>query len=435
MPGKEHPWITELALSVLPEWQRTVIGDEAKRLIHEYCRFPDTYFDVASGGYEKALPYYFETDGIQFHYLPDTPIVDKYRYWRVDEASKTLRRVVNKDNEHYRHAKAGYDHYLRRAVDAIRTGNHGESCRFLGWLLHVLQDSGFGGHSLEGVDGTDLFVLDRLLPEPTRWSELAGSLIESPDDLDLSTLTLRPPRLLGRDVPEAVFHLYTDFCRVSRRARRLTYRIVAARREASENADVVRGWFAEMFANVAVLCADVVHTAFSLGSERFEGDTSHLDRIFLSDMEAVTRPWGTARYRFLSMLRDAALGADGEFVPLALRFADDSGTRRVTYEKGFAMGSHYECDLLFDIPANTYEVFECALGLFADDADSGRFHARLINHGDVVFEGEFTKDHPSERLTIADPGGGFGLRISNAAGMAGRNDHVVWAAPILRKSV
>lgn len=44
----------------------------------------------------------------------------------------------------------------------LRDGNETEAMKYLGVLLHVLQDACFGVHALEGPGGCDLFFFDRL---------------------------------------------------------------------------------------------------------------------------------------------------------------------------------------------------------------------------------------------------------------------------------
>jgi len=79
MLEKEHNLVTKHAVNILEKWKQEIIAPEVNNLINEYCTYPDSYFDVNNGGHKKASRYHFGTDGIQFHYIPDTQIIDKYR--------------------------------------------------------------------------------------------------------------------------------------------------------------------------------------------------------------------------------------------------------------------------------------------------------------------------------------------------------------------
>ncbi len=43
----------------------------------------DRYFDLEGGRYQETLPCMFFTGGIQFHYLPNSPIEPEYKYLSV----------------------------------------------------------------------------------------------------------------------------------------------------------------------------------------------------------------------------------------------------------------------------------------------------------------------------------------------------------------
>ena len=157
MPGSHiHQYLTQTALSLVP----AETGDNTA-LVRDYCLYPDEYFSRP----ESLSPYFFSTDGIQFHYLPDTPCNELYRYWEVG-ADGHLHRAKPYRNQNFLHAKNGFSFYLTKTVDLLRRGETEEGKKFLGCLLHMLEDSAFGIHSLEGPGGFDLFALDRLTDSP-----------------------------------------------------------------------------------------------------------------------------------------------------------------------------------------------------------------------------------------------------------------------------
>ena len=130
---------------------------DAQQLAESYCNYPDYYFSERK---EEVEPYMFFCDGIQFHYPPHTPVEEFYRYWnRSEHGNYPLR---TQKNENIRHTVEGFSYYLTKTVALLKENNRQEAWKFLGCLLHFLEDSAFGVHALEGIDGTDLFVLDRL---------------------------------------------------------------------------------------------------------------------------------------------------------------------------------------------------------------------------------------------------------------------------------
>ena len=431
MPGQEHHAITELAVGLLPAWQQALLAAERDRLIRDYCTLPDQYFDVAGGGHERAKPYHFETDGIQFHYLPDTPIVPLYRYYTVDPEARQLRLLLPYRNEHWRHAFRGMAYYAAKSTAAFAAGQVGEACAFAGCLLHLLQDYGFGAHALEGPYGTDIFVLDRLFPEA-----------ENPEAEPLSILCAAPPPpapaevqgwtpcLLGAEPEEIALHLYTRHVRVTGAARRLCHQIVTASRagQAPAATDLFRG----MYRNVVHLCADTLYTLIAAGQGRFDSGREHLERVALSDLEPIQRPWVvSAPYRFQALVRDRALDWQRHRIPLRLRFAPNGPA--VEYAKGFGMGSHVEFTVAYEVPRGLYRRLTCALGLHADFCERGNVNLALIVDGRCRFEAQFDRRHPAAELSVDQPEGLVEFRVRGAAGHAGAENNVVWAAPVLER--
>jgi len=428
MPGKEHETITAKALELLPTWQRERLGAEADKLTREYCHYPDWYFGINDWYHNEAAPYHFETDGIQFHYLPDTPIVPYYRYWIVDQDHNKLKLPPKPVNENWRHASLGFRYYLENAVRTARSGGVKEACSYLGCLLHMLQDYGFGLHSLEGPYGTDIFVLDRLFPEPDSPEQLPSNMVTTPE-VDFAFLGDCRPRLLGLTVDEMIFHLYTRHAQATCRVRRICFQIVVNNRHF--NGEGNKALAEEMYRNIIALCADVVFTVLSVADNRIEGQIGHLKEVILSDMEPIARPWGLSHYRFLTMLKDKALSKDKAFVPLQVVFNNGGRTERVTYKKGIGMGSHYEACLAYELPKDLYASLTCVLGLFAESWEKGDVTVRILNDGATVFEDRFNRDNPAKEVEILSPGGRWEIHWSGANGMGGTDDHLIWAEPRL----
>ena len=137
--SKVHSALTRAALAL----QTADTGDNEK-LISEYSSWPDLYF---SDRWKELEPYMFFLDGIQFHYPPDTPYNELYRYWDMDENSN-FHRSRPAVNENFRHVTAGFRFYLDHILEHFARHEIEEGKKYLGCLIHMLQDSTFGLHAL-----------------------------------------------------------------------------------------------------------------------------------------------------------------------------------------------------------------------------------------------------------------------------------------------
>jgi len=431
MAGAEHPQITEFAVGLLPQWQRELLEPERDRLVREYCTLPDRYFGIQGGGHEEARPYHFETDGVQFHYLPDTNIAPLYRYYAVDEERGRLKRLLPFRNEHWRHASRGFVHYVTKSIESLRAGRLRDGCAFAGCLLHFLQDSGFGAHSMEGPEGVDFFILQRLFPEPEDLRQdpicILGSSSGPPESGVFADCA---PRLLGFTPEETAFHLYARHVEVTTTARRLCHRIVVNAHEGRGTQN--QSLFDEMFRNATCLCADALFTILCNAAGRFPDDTGRLLRVALSDMAPIQRPWVVSPpYRYTAVIRDRALNLERERIPLALRF--EPGGARVTFDKGLGTGAHYEFSIVYDVPRGVYRTFRCAVGLHADLYELGDVRITLLQDGTPFHASRFNAGRPAERVSLQDPGGRLELKVEADDGLAGVNS-VVWAEPVLERA-
>jgi hypothetical protein len=403
MPGKEHSLVTESAIKLLNEREQQLIAPEADNLINEYCKYPDTYFDLNGGEHEKVLPYYFETDEIQFHYIPDTPIVDKYRYWNVADGNFIPGEKA--ENLNWQHACNGFTYYLAEAVQCLKHDNRKAAFSFTGWLLHMLQDACFALHSMEGPYGTDIFILDRLFDYGDNIAMLPSNILAETIPTESVTMPDYRPVLLGKSVDEAVFHLYRRYVNSCLEARKLSFKIV----QAKYSGKALAGYYEKMFHNIVCLSADVIHTICSIADDKFE-HSEHLAKVFLSDFEPIDRPWGLpGPYRFITLLNDKAININEEIVPLKLII---DGEER-TFKKGMSFGSHSQFSFIYEIPPGVYSSFACFIGLQAEYIESGVMRIEIINNGKIVFDEKFDSCNPAQKLTVLKPGGRFEIRCSS----------------------
>ena len=212
MPASaQHRRITENVLKLVPE-----LPGPRLRLTEEFCLYPDRAMTFP----EQLAPYCRLPSGNWFHYLPDTSYAELYRYHTID-AQGHCRRACPFANANHDAAMPAFLHYFDRSSTMLRDGNETEAMKYLGVLLHVLQDACFGVHALEGPGGCDLFFFDRLgISDFSPAAKLAQL-----DCLDIPDAT-GEARSLGNSVPEAALRLYSRYCRTVRAARKSCVEIV-----------------------------------------------------------------------------------------------------------------------------------------------------------------------------------------------------------------
>ena len=421
--------MTREALRALPEPVRAHLPPESELLLVDTCCMnPDRYFDIAGGGHERVRPYTLLIDGIQFHYLPNTSIEAEYKYWGVArraDGERVLRRVRVDPNDNWRHAWAGFNHYIGNSVENLRAGRLDDAMNYIGILLHTLQDASTFLHSLEGPNGADLFVLDRLMDTPAgRFDLLPTSVLRGRmTDFDIVGYA---PALLGVTVPEAAFRLYSGYARTVMSNRRKLIPMLHKSHEGDEAG--VDALSADIMRCAARLSADAVYTIFCQAFNHFlQAETDLLRAVYLSDLMPVREPRGLSMpYRFISWLPDAAL--DQSLKPRPLRIELDGSC--ATFSKGIASGSHFDYTFAWELPPAVYARLSGAVGLHPDLSRHGDFVAQVALNGQVLFRSRITDAHPGDRFECATNGGGLlELQVECAFGMGNAGqcvNNIVW---------
>ena len=399
--GQTHSALTRDAL----ELQIFETGDNAE-LIRDYCSFPDRYF---SDRRTEIEPYTFMLDGIQFHYPPHIAYEDLYRYWDCDE--KQLFRARPFRNENFRHVTEGFRWYIQHIVDRFRRGETEEGKKFLGCLLHMLEDSTFGLHALEGPGGSDAFILDRLSESSVPPSFMLAK-IRYRDDFPRLEYT---PRSLGNSVEEMVMKLYAAYCAAASDSRRAAFRYVLNTLE--NRADENPALEERMRRNAVTLCADVIRTVFQLAKGE---KLPRREPCKLDELEPYEFPFGGfGAYCYRSFVRNAAAGPDGAVLPLEL----DSGRAG----HGLSFGTHSEGALRYWIAPETFREFSVRIGLHPAFPARGKIELKLFNDGQEVRSLTLDNTCRSAEIRIADPRNEFGLAFRSTS----RCGVVVLADPLL----
>lgn len=335
------------------------------KLTSEYCLYPDDYFHAP----ETIGKYMFFTDGIQFHYLPDTPYNELYRYWKAGKSGVPERCMAFR-NDNFRHADAGFRFYMNNAVAEWRNGRRDEAYKYLGCLLHMLEDSTFGIHALEGPDGTDIFALNRL----------AGRDIIS----QLCTLKCPEadpgfsgkPECLGGSVEEALPFLYARYVRSVRSSRQAQFRTAVELMNGTPEDRVSPETALTMRRNAVLLCADVLTTVRAIAEE-----TAVSPRQFrLSELEPFEFP----------------LGGGMHFGSFEIHGPD------------IVFGVHYSGRLMYMLPPGS-DRFESEIRL---DGGTVPVKIKVVNGGKVCDEFELSPEKPARHISVDKPSGKFGFEFS-----------------------
>ncbi|MCI0458939.1 MAG: carboxypeptidase regulatory-like domain-containing protein [Gemmataceae bacterium] len=209
-----HTEITAAALAVLPERDRLrrYLGADFDRLARDYCWMADWK--------EAVRPDHYADDYLLF------PGMTTHLSHMLPEVRRT------------------FAPYFRRALQAIRTESPHNAARWVGSLLHFVQDSGSPPHTT-GIGG-------ELHSKMERW-------------VDESQITLAGyvPRLLGKTADEALRGLEERMERLIdfSKARAIKLRPLVEKLTKRVNQPLEL----ECALEVARVSADVVHTLFTLG--------------------------------------------------------------------------------------------------------------------------------------------------------------------------
>lgn len=371
-----HSTLTRNALALT----NCIPGDHSA-LIETYCLYPDRYF----GGDDESVPYNFFTDGVQFHYLPDTPLISLYRYWSAEGGR--IHRTKPFLNENFIHAKAGFEFFLTNIIEQFRAGNWENGKKYLGSLLHMLQDSTYGLHSFEGPAGMDLFVLDRLMDSEEQPTMMATKIDIQGKDRPASPYT---PCVLGGTIGEVVMRLYREYYRRTCEARKCSFQYILNIRDKKEAENLV---LVQQLIDIASqLCADVIVTVVRLA----DGTAPVAPQRSLTEFEPYEFPFGGhGSYRFRSFERDRVIFADGTAKTI----------------DGVSFGSHYEGALRYWIAPGLYRKFTTTLKLYAPANSSGDAQIQIRNHGQLVLTVVLDAQNTEVELTIADPGDEFSFEM------------------------
>ena len=316
---------------------------------------------------------------------------------------------------------------MNNMVKRFREAKYKEGAKFAGCLLHMLEDSSFGAHSLEGPYGTDIFVLERLFEEQGDLSKSPLCILTALDCSAVETFEYTP-KLLGESVPEIVMRLYAAYVKTVSSSRRSCFKIVQNTYDGNEEKNPML--IQEIFSNTVKMCADMLFSVWAVANYRFENSVD-TEQIYLTELEPFEFPLGASGgYRFLSCLKNIAVNSKMRKIPLRLKQDD----KIVSFDKGLSLGSHYEESLFYWIPEEVYSTFGACIGLHPEclNQHSG-VKVHVINNGETVQEFNFNEENSSAEIKIKNPQGKFGFKISYIRGCPHQANIIVIGNPVLQK--
>lgn len=364
MPAKiHHQTITRQSL-------RSAGIPEAATLIEDYSSFPDYYHTR----YNEVKPYLFIHDDLEFHYPPHTPVDEFYRYWNYEPETGT-RMVSTAANCNRSFSEAGFKFYLDNILLRLSRNQIDEAYKFLGCLLHYLQDSTFGIHALEGPDGTDIYTIDRMSGR-----DFAKYVCAIPLDESFSSITVSPEIFASHptEFPALLYRRYCDCTAISRQAlfdTALDFIIGKSKNTLLDNQRM-------MFNSSVQLSADTIATIFALAND--------------------TAP--AVKERRLS-----------EFAPFHYPIGGGGGFQLKRYSEKrncIKFGINVEAKLLYHLPENFYSRFSAEIS----GEDIAGAVLKIINNGSVVREIELSG---SQKLPIdlQHPRNEFGFIVKARKGI------------------
>ncbi len=420
--GLGHNKITQAACAVLPEWQRKALGKTQADLVKNYCLFPDRKDSP------EVKPYVIPVEERTFHYMPRVDVAENQRYFT-----------------------AGASLYLEQILARLKEGKTEEAAKYLGYLLHILEDAGLPGiHSLEGFNGLTWTQLGEIIQPPDGSHPLYSpkAVFQVIIDFDAMpefavNIAGYRPRYLGTSTPEIAFHLYQDYVAVVRAGRRAAVpaaeRVYAgdrsgAAREAAKAAQVC-----------GQACADLIYTCLSAADNRADAtDLAGLEKTDLTTLEPASVPLFTnLPYRFTPLILQASLGRWRQVYPLELWIEAGGKKEKKTFPRGFSTGM---VAVGYDLPPHVFSRLDLTAGIHAtlgsDDWNGTRlareapaaFQMAIKLNGQTLWESKvLEKDALGEKVSVPVLGGGRLEFVSTNQSRAETNhaNQPVWAEPVL----
>ena len=416
MPSSQHILMGKYAYDSLPAWEQNFWKGQREKIAKNSLA-PDQYYANKA----KLAQYCIMPNGVV---IPHGP---------TDKDWGTLPFVHSCCLENHRYV---IEYYLGKLVETISAGDSSESAMFAAVFGHFLQDSSQPAHLVHND------LLYTLVPRP---EEQYRHLHRDLDDADPDEYILKQikPRLLGRTISEAAFHLRIEYETMIQRALTQLVPMISAAYTGDKKA--MSRSITQLYKTATFLTASAWHTAHCIAKQKF--DKGNLDKLQVVRLNKVPYSHGFTLdpYGFHPLL-DCACDGKGNIIPLTLKVKGENGCEKTaTFINGIAMTWG---NVEYDIPRGIYNEFQVKIGLLSSVPEQSKAIFKVILDGKpVVYEeamatildygGPIVFD--SEVITGRDTARDIVIPLGKAAKITlitecpEENTHALWVEPVLVK--
>ena len=233
-----HPLISRAAIELLPEWEKTMLGDAADSLVKQYCMYPDRHRSALLDKQKEKVALY--KPYVQLPLLKD---LSNWHKCNDDDSEICFYIVVTS---------------MHNAVKHLRLGNPSEAAKYMGPLLHFIEDNACPVHVVDNKLLAELFPV----PEELKPFRLHRRVEEGTFPLEVSDYQVK---LLGKNIVDAATAFYPRFVENRLSARSQAIPILKAN-YAGNKKDADKGRTRAAMP-AAKLIADVIHTICTIARD------------------------------------------------------------------------------------------------------------------------------------------------------------------------
>jgi NPCBM/NEW2 domain len=373
--SQPHNAITKAALETLPEWQKTLLGEELTPLAEDYCLIPDHVFS--------------------------DPAVAKFAM-RDDKPKEIYRLNLHLPAQQAENLET-LRYFFEKAVSSIGNKHIKDAARYMGTVCHQIEDYGSPSHTMPGDNMFTL--LQQFLPPPETMRDV---LLHGPVESGTLLIAISgyKPRLLGTNVDEAAWRLMHRIHEGILNARSTTIPIIQALYAGnSKRVEEQQLMAAKVDAEIV---ADAIFTMLSIGhdTERQLNDSAdgvalhHTSIGAFFPTEAVSLYYAQSQFfssPYWGHARSGVILVEGKrAVPLKLKIARDGSELEQTFTNGISAGMGKP--LTFLLPRGVYARFSVFAGLHPELGTEGKVQFTILGDGKELATATVSGKEPAQSL-------------------------------------
>lgn len=233
-----HPLISRAGIELLLEWEKAMLGNAADSLVKQYCMYPDRHRSALLDGQKEKIALY--KPYVQLPLLKD---LSNWHKCNDNDSEICFYIVVTS---------------MHNAVKHLRLGNPSEAAKYMGPLLHFIEDNACPVHVVDNK------LLAELLPVPEELKPFRQHrrVEEGTFPLEVSDYRVK---LLGTNIVDAATAFYPRFLENRLSARSQAIPILKAI-YAGNKQDADKGRTRAAIP-AAKLIADVIHTICTIARD------------------------------------------------------------------------------------------------------------------------------------------------------------------------